>query len=53
MIIAKASYPDKFTDIRVADWVLNFYKKVYKVDDKTAKELRSVQWLDWVEEENF
>ena len=53
MIIAKASYPDKFTDIRVADWVLDFYKKVYKVDDKTAKELRSVQWLDWVEEENF
>ncbi len=53
MIIAKAAYPDTFTDIRIADWVLDFYKRVYKVDDKTAKELRSVQWLDWLEEENF
>jgi len=53
MIIAKAAYPDKFTDIKVADWVLDYYKKVYKVDDKQAKDLRSAQWLDWLEKENF
>lgn len=47
MIIAKASYPDLFEDIIFHDWVLRFYQKVYNVDEETAKDLRSIQWLDW------
>lgn len=53
MIMAKAAYPDRFADINVAEWTLDFYQQVYGVDEATARELRSVQWLDWMEEENF
>ena len=53
MIIAKAAYPDRFDDIKVNEWVLEYYQNVYRVDEATAKELRSVQWLDWMVEENF
>ncbi len=53
MIIAKAAYPDRFLDVNVNEWTLGFYKNVYGVDDETALQLRNVQWLDWMEEENF
>lgn len=53
MVIAKAAYPDRFADINVGEWTLDFYQQVYGVDEATAKELRSVQWLDWMVEENF
>lgn len=53
MITAKAAYPDRFQDIKVHEWVLDFYKHVYHVDDETARGLRSAQWLDWMEEEDF
>ena len=52
-IIAKAAYPDRFSDVIVSDWVLDYYKNVYGVDDETAKKLRSAQWLDWMVEEGF
>ncbi|KKG14550.1 ABC transporter substrate-binding protein, partial [Methanosarcina sp. 2.H.T.1A.15] len=45
MITAKACYPEKFQDIKVHEWVLDFYKQAYNVDDETARGLRSVQWL--------
>ncbi|NMC10370.1 MAG: ABC transporter substrate-binding protein [Methanothrix sp.] len=47
MVIAKAAYPDRFADIDLGDWLLDFYKNVYGVDEDTAKALRSVQWMDW------
>lgn len=53
LIIAKASYPELFKDIKVHQFALDFYKKVYNVDDKTAKELRSEQLLDWTVENDF
>ena len=53
MIGAKACYPDRFSDVSVSDWVINFYMKVYGVDEDTAEELRSAQWLDWMTEEDF
>ena len=53
MITAKACYPEEFQDIKVHEWVLDFYKQVYSVDDETARGLRSAQWLDWMEEEDF
>ena len=52
MVIAKASYPDLFEDIIFHEWVLDFYQKVYHVDGETAKDLRSIQWLDWTIEED-
>ncbi len=53
IVIAKAAYPDRFADIRVHEWVLDFYRNVYGVDEATAKELRSAQWLDWTVEAGF
>lgn len=53
LIIAKASYPELFKDIKVHEFALKFYKDVYGVDDKTAKELRSQQILDWTTQYDF
>ena len=53
MVIAKAAYPDRFADIQVHEWVLDFYQNVYGVDHATAEELRSAQWLDWMVEAEF
>ncbi len=47
MVIAKAAYPERFSDIDLYEWLLDFYKNVYGVDDETAKALRSAQWMDW------
>jgi len=46
-VIAKAAYPGRFADIDLGEWLLDFYKNVYGVDDGTAKALRSAQWMDW------
>jgi len=53
MIMAKGAYPDRFRDIRVHAWVLDFYRRTYRVDDAAAIGLRSAQWLDWTVEEGF
>ncbi|MFK5953998.1 MAG: ABC transporter substrate-binding protein [Desulfobacterium sp.] len=50
MVMAKAAYPERFKDIQMGQWLLKFYQNVYKVDAKTARELRSCQWMDWTKE---
>lgn len=50
MVIAKAAYPERFYDIDLGEWLLDFYKNVYGVDEETAKALRSAQWMDWTVE---
>ena len=50
MIIAKAAYPEKFADVDLNAWLLDFYQNVYGVDQNTAAQLRAVQWMDWVTE---
>jgi len=47
MVIAMTAYPDKFTDIELSEWLLQFYENLYGVDEATAKGLRSAQWMDW------
>jgi iron complex transport system substrate-binding protein len=53
MVIAKAAYPDRFNDIKLNQWVLDFYSGLYGVDKETAKKLRSAQWLNWTVEEDL
>jgi len=53
MIAAKGAYPDRFLDITISEWVLDYYKDIYDVDDEMAKKLRSAQWLEWTVEEGF
>lgn len=50
MVIAKAAYPDRFSDVDIASWLLEFYQNVYGVDKQTARALRSAQWMDWTTE---
>lgn len=50
LIIAKAAHPDKFTDINIGEFALEFYQKLYGVDIEAAKMLRSAQILDWTEQ---
>lgn len=47
MVMASAAYPEKFADIKIADWLLEFYQEVYGVDKETAAKLRKVQFMDW------
>lgn len=47
MVIAKAAYPDRFADIDLEEWLINFFKNVYDVDNETARALISTQWMDW------
>lgn len=51
MVIAKAAYPERFSDIDLGKWLLDYYKKIYSVDDETAVALRSCQWMDWTVEQ--
>ena len=50
MVIAKAVYPDLFSDIDLNKWLISYYEGLYGIDEKTAEGLRSVQWMDWVKE---
>ena len=53
LIIAKAAYPERFSDVCVYDFALDFYQKVYGVDESTARGLRSTQLLDWMSGTGF
>jgi len=50
MVIAKTAYPDRFSDVKLDEWLLEFYKNVYGVNEEKAKELRTAQWMDWTVE---
>jgi iron complex transport system substrate-binding protein len=50
MVIAKAAYPERFSDIDLNEWLLTFYQNLYSVDRQTAEGLREIQWMDWVAE---
>lgn len=51
MVMAKAAYPELFSDIKLGTWLTGFYQNVYKVNEKTADELVSRQWMDWARKE--
>ncbi len=48
MVMAMAAYPERFKDIHLDQWLLEFYQNVYKVDRQTARHLMSCQWMEWV-----
>lgn len=50
LIIAKAAYPQLFKDINIGEFALEFYKKLYNVDDDRAKMLRKTQLIDWTQQ---
>ena len=53
MIMAKGAYPGRFGDIAVHEWVLEFYRRIYRVDESQARLLRRSQWLELTVEAGF
>jgi iron complex transport system substrate-binding protein len=51
MVMAKAAYPERFEDVDLGEWLLEFYQNVYNVDQETAEGLRTAQLMDWTLEE--
>ena len=47
MVMARAAYPERFTDIDFCRWLHQFYMTVYGVSRETATQLVSCQWMDW------
>ncbi len=52
-ILAKAAYPDVFSDTSVYTFALDFYQTVYRVSPEQARTLRSHQLLNWMEGTGF
>lgn len=53
MVAAKAIYPEKFEDIKVNDWVDEYHRKLYGVDDKTLQEIKKGMCLEWMADAGF
>jgi len=53
VVMAKGAYPDRFRDLAVHEWALEFYQRTYRVDRTQALALRRAQWLDWTVEAGF
>lgn len=49
MIAAKAIYPDRFEDIDLEEWIGNYFKELYGVDDEKANELMDALLLRYLE----
>jgi iron complex transport system substrate-binding protein len=47
MVMAKAAYPQLFSDINLEDWMIRFFRNVYRVDDSTANGLIDALWMNW------
>jgi len=47
LIMAKGAHPDRFADVRIHEWSLHFYRRLYSVDHGQAMALRRAQWLEW------
>jgi len=45
--MAKAAYPHLFADIKLESWMIQFFKNVYRTDNKTANRLIDVLWMGW------
>jgi iron complex transport system substrate-binding protein len=53
VVMAKGAYPDRFRDVAVHRWALEFYQRTYGVDERQAMVLRRAQWLDWTVDAGF
>ncbi|MBE9593088.1 MAG: hypothetical protein IMF19_06380 [Proteobacteria bacterium] len=49
MIEAKRSYPEKFEDIDLEEWIGDYYRDLYDMDDDKVEEVKSSQLLYWLE----
>jgi hypothetical protein len=48
MIEAKGTYPEKFSDINISEWIEKYYMAIYNVSEDDAKNLQELQKLVWL-----
>jgi len=53
MISAKSAYPNEFADIKVGQWLDKYHKELYGLSDSKAQELKKIQLLKWMDDNNF
>ena len=53
LISAKSAYPAQFADLDVGEWLDDYHKVLYGVDDAGAQKLKQVQLLTWMDDQNF
>jgi iron complex transport system substrate-binding protein len=53
VIMAKGAYPDRFRDMAVDQWALEFYQRIYGIDEVQAAALLRAQWLDGTVDAGF
>lgn len=53
MIEAKGTYPERFSDINASEWIEEYYMAIYEIDEGTARDLKEVQGLAWVDNYEF
>lgn len=53
LIAAKSAYPERFEDINVAEWLNEYHKTLYGLDDAQAQKIKEIQQLDWMDSLGF
>lgn len=51
MVMAKAAYPDKFADINLEEWMQDYFKRIYGVDQDDADGIIDALWMDWARDQ--
>ena len=53
MIEAKFTYPDRFQDVNVGEWLIDYHVKLYGIDEETAQEIKRGLCLEWLDDTGF
>lgn len=53
IVAAKAIYPERFGDIKVNDWIDEYHRKLYGVDDDILQEIKKGMCLEWMADAGF
>lgn len=53
MVEAKAIYPERFEDVVVSEWLDDYHRKLYSVDEETIQEIKKRLGLEWMDDAGF
>ena len=53
MIEAKFTYPERFQDVNVGEWLNDYHMKLYGIDEETAQEIKRGLCLEWLDDSGF
>lgn len=53
LMSAKGVYPELFEDINVGQWLNEYHMNLYNLSEEDAQQLKVIQQLDWMDDEEF